>query len=349
MKKERPRLTSTFRRPDPNGDPRDTMSDYIRTLRTVNLNLLPIFAELLRCRNVTRAAEQLNLTQSTVSGALRQLRDIFQDDILVQRGREMQLTEKAHRLQPEVERLIELSSRLFQKDFFDPSTAQANFHIATADYVSALMASRIARVLRNEAPNVSLTLAPTPGSSIAALRLGTLDLIICPNRRSNLEACGLGEDDADFGRETFMRDEWVAIQWSGHPSAREGVTRDDYFSRPHAMYCRTDGRNTIEQDTLDGMGVHQNNQFLVPYFTLLPQMVVGTNLISVIPRTMAGHYARQYPITLFQPPFELPGFDIAMVWIRKRESNADLVWLRSVIRRMAPKDGLTGVAASAET
>ncbi|MEW5420655.1 LysR family transcriptional regulator [Amorphus sp. 3PC139-8] len=314
---------------------RGDMSDLIRSLRTVNLNLLPIFAELLRCRNVTRAAERLNLTQSTVSGALRQLRDIFQDEILVQRGREMHLTEKARRLHPEVERLIELSSRLFQKEYFDPLTAQTNFHVATADYVSALMASRIARVLSREAPNVSLTLAPTPGSSIAGLRLGTLDLIICPNRRSNLEACGLDEGDTDFGCETFMHEEWVAIQWAEHSSVANEVTREEYFSRPHAIYCRTDGRNTIEQDTLEEMGIHQTNQFFVPYFTLLPQMVVGTNLISVIPKTMADQYAKQYPVAIFPLPYDLPGFDIAMIWIRNREANADLAWLRSVIRRTA--------------
>jgi len=310
------------------------MTDPIRSLRTVNLNLLPILAELLRCRNVTHAANLLNLTQSTVSGALRQLREIFDDEILVQRGREMHLTEKARRMAPDVERLVELTSRLFQSEDFDPLTAATNFRIATADYVSALVASQIGKTLQAQAPNVSLTLVPTPGSSAKSLRQGTLDLIICPNRRANLEACGIGEDDADFGLEVFKLDDWVAIQWADHPSAGRDLSHEEYFDRPHAIYCRTDGRNTIEQDTLDNLGIHQKNRFLIPYFTLLPQIVVGSNLIGVVPESLADQYSKLFHIHVFHPPYPLPPLESAMIWARNREAAADLDWLRSVIRQV---------------
>jgi LysR family nod box-dependent transcriptional activator len=310
------------------------MIDPIRSLRTVNLNLLPILAELLRRRNVTHAASQLNLTQSTISGALRQLREIFDDEILVQRGREMHLTERARRLAPEVERLVELTSRLFQTEEFEPSISETNFRIATADYVSALIASQVGKTLQAQAPNVSLTLLPTPGSSAKSLRQGALDLIICPNRRANLEACGIGEDDADFGLEVFKLEDWVAIQWAGHPSAGRALSHEEYFYRPHAIYCRTDGRNTIEQDTLDDLGIHQKNRFFVPYFTMLPQIVVGSNLIGVVPESLANQYSKLFDIHVFRPPYKLPPLESAMIWARNREATSDLDWLRSVIRQV---------------
>lgn len=313
------------------------MTDSIRSLRTVNLNLLPILAELLRCRNVTHAANLLNLTQSTVSGALRQLREIFSDEILVQRGREMHLTEKARRLAPEVERLVNLTSQLFQTEDFDPLTAETNFRIATADYVSALVASRIGKILQNQAPRISLTLSPTPGSSAKGLRLGTLDLIILPNRRANWEACGIAEDDSDFGHEVLMQDEWVAIQWAGHLSAGHELSYEEYFERPHAIYCRTDGRNTIEQDALEKLCLHQENKFLIPYFTLLPQLVVESSLIAVIPESLSKEYSKLFPIHVFRPPYELPPLEVVMVWARNREAYSDIDWLRSVIRRVTAK------------
>lgn len=91
------------------------MENHVSTLRSVNMNLLPVLVELLRSTNVTRAAGRLNLTQSTVSGSLRQLRDIFDDELLVQRGREMVLTEKARRLLPEVERIMDACQSLAPK------------------------------------------------------------------------------------------------------------------------------------------------------------------------------------------------------------------------------------------
>lgn len=308
------------------------MADPIRSLRTVNLNLLPVLAELLRCRNVTHAASILNLTQSTVSGALRQLREILGDPILVQRGREMQLTERARDMIPEVEHLVELASRLLRAEDFDPATARTNFQIATADYLSALIASQIGRLLQASAPNVSLTLLPTPGSSAKSLIQGTLDLIICPNRRSNLQACGISEDDGDFELEVFKREQWSAIQCAAHPSAGRDLDFEEYFARPHAIYCRTDGRNTIEQDTLVNIGAVQRNSILVPYFTLLPQIVVGSNLIGLIPQTLAEHYSKAFHIHVFRPPFEIPPLESAMIWAKNREFSPSLGWLRSIVR-----------------
>lgn len=311
------------------------VTDSTRVLRSVNMNLLPILAELLRCANVTRAAGRLHLTQSTVSGSLKQLRELLDDELLVPRGRTMVLTEKAARLVPEVERLMELAGRLFQPDSFNPEIAENTFRIATADYVSALATIKLGKVLQAEAPRVSLTLLPTPGVSAKEMRSGALDLIICPNRSANWHACGISSSDVDFAHEVFIEDALVGIQWADHPSAGRDLTVEEYFERPHVMYCRTDGRDTIEQEALYRLGVRQRSQFLVPYFTLLPQMVVDTELIGLIPRSLAIHYAKWLPISVFKPPFDLPSLELVMIWARNREDNPDQRWLRSIIKDVA--------------
>lgn len=301
------------------------------------MNLLPILAELLRYGSVTKAAHRLNLTQSTVSGALRQLREIFQDELLLQKGRGMVLTEKARRLLPDVERVMDLTSRLLQSDDFVPAEAETQFRVATADYVSAIVTSRLGTVLKEVAPSITLELVPTPGTSGKELQLGTLDLIICPNLDSNWRACGISPDDTVFGHEVVMQDDFVGIQWSGHPSHGKKVTCEEYFARPHAMYCRTDGQDTIEQEVLNQLKVRQKVQFRVPYFTLLPQLVVSTDLISLVPRSLAVKYSRMYAISLFQPPFELPRMDLVMIWLRSRETHGDLAWLRQTMGKAALK------------
>lgn len=306
--------------------------ETVRTLRSINMNLLPILDELLRSANVTRAAQRLNLTQSTVSGSLRQLRDILGDELLLQRGRELVLTEKAIRLRPEVERIMELTGRLFRPDDFDPASAETRFRVATADYVSALVASRLGPTLQAAAPNVTLTLTPTPGTSARELQLGTLDLIICPDLPLNWRACGIDRSDPEFSHEVFMQDELVAIQWRGHTSSGRDVNAGEYFARPHAAYCRTDGHETIEEETLHKLGLRQHVQFQVPYFTLLPQLVVGTSMIGLIPRSLARHYERTFEIDIFRPPYELPQMNLVMIWAHSREAYPDLRWLRETLR-----------------
>lgn len=322
------------------------MASSVSTLRSVNMNLLPILAELLRSANVTKAASKLNLTQSTVSGSLRQLREIFGDELLLQRGREMVLTEKAKRLVPEIERIIELAGRLFQTEQFDPLTAETRFRIATADYVSALLTSRLGAVLSDQAPNVTLTLTPTPGTSAKELQLGSLDLIICPNLPANWQACGVNRDDLDFQHEVVMQDDLVAIQWRGHHSSGEALSLNEYLERPHAMYCRTDGHETIEQETLKRLGLRQRTPFQVPYFTLLPQLVIGTDIIGLVPRSTARHYVQFFEIDIFKPPFELPQMNLVMIWARSRDTYPDLTWLRQMVRQASSGAGINGFALS---
>ncbi|WP_421020805.1 LysR family transcriptional regulator, partial [Klebsiella pneumoniae] len=74
------------------------MDEVERRLRAVNLNMLPVLRAILKHRNLTRAAEELNLTQSAVSNILKRLRDHFDDDLLIRDGRQFRLTERANRL-----------------------------------------------------------------------------------------------------------------------------------------------------------------------------------------------------------------------------------------------------------
>ncbi|KIC79252.1 LysR family transcriptional regulator [Pseudomonas sp. C5pp] len=274
----------------------------ISTLRGINMNLLPILAELLRMESVTKASERLHLTQSTVSGSLKQLRGIFKDDLLVQRGRGMVLTEKAKRLKPEVDRMIELVEKLFEVDHFDPETATTNFQIATADYVSALVTKNLGVYLEAHSPNISLTLKPTPGTSAKELQIGSLDLIICPDLPTNWESCGLKKGDERFSHQVFMHDKMVAIQCGRHRAAGRPIELIDYLTRPHAIYCRTDGKETIEQEALSRLGLKQHIQISVPYFTLLPQLLEGTDLISIVPESIARLYGDIHSIDVFPPP-----------------------------------------------
>ena len=52
----------------------------------LDLNLLVALDALLTHQNVTRAAEQLNLSQSALSGALARLREHFDDELVVPMG-----------------------------------------------------------------------------------------------------------------------------------------------------------------------------------------------------------------------------------------------------------------------
>jgi len=70
----------------------------VAQLAKLDLNLLVILRELIRERNVTRAAERVAVTQPAASAALARLRRHFDDELLVRRGTDYLLSPLAEKL-----------------------------------------------------------------------------------------------------------------------------------------------------------------------------------------------------------------------------------------------------------
>ncbi|MFN9941747.1 MAG: LysR family transcriptional regulator, partial [bacterium] len=107
--------------------------------RHLDLNLLRVFDEIMAERNLTRAARNLSLTQSAVSNALRRLREVLGDELVVRAGYGVQPTPLALSLWPVVRQaLIDLQEALAPTDF-DPAQAEASFVLAMADATASLL------------------------------------------------------------------------------------------------------------------------------------------------------------------------------------------------------------------
>ena len=63
--------------------------------RTLDLNLLRVFDEVMAERSLTKAARNLSLTQPAVSNALRRLREALGDELLIRKGRGLEPTARA--------------------------------------------------------------------------------------------------------------------------------------------------------------------------------------------------------------------------------------------------------------
>jgi DNA-binding transcriptional LysR family regulator len=105
-------------------------------LRTFDLNLLVAFDVLMRELNVSRAAEQMFITQSTMSHILHRLRQQLDDPLLVKTPTGMKPTERALALITPVRSLLAEMEQLIQPPMeFKADTSQRRFVLAATDYM----------------------------------------------------------------------------------------------------------------------------------------------------------------------------------------------------------------------
>jgi DNA-binding transcriptional LysR family regulator len=307
-----------------------------QTLRATNLNLLPALHAILKHRNLTRAASELNVTQSAASNSLRRLREIFGDALLVKAGREMRLTDKARALLGPLDETIQSIQTFLDDKPFDPATARRRFRIATADYVSAVLLPRLLEKLGSEAPHVGVQFLTARRRSTDDLKAETIDLVIGPKRLVGATLFEAGNQNRDLVHEPLFVDRFVCVAGPGTRIPRK-MSAADYLRRPHAsFFLDLDTHSSLEQVYLQDHAIAQFDRVLSANFSLLPMIAAKSDCLALIPESLARLMAPQYRLRVMDSPLPVPDLDLIMVWSRRRDREADLAWLRGALKRSIP-------------
>src|SRR5438874_865647 len=107
------------------------------TFRTLDLNLLRVFDQVMAERNLTRAARNLHMTQPAVSNALNRLRDALGDRLVNRSGYGVEPTARALALWPAVSDALRQLESSLTPGHFVASEASNTFVLAMADATAA--------------------------------------------------------------------------------------------------------------------------------------------------------------------------------------------------------------------
>ncbi len=290
------------------------------SLRTKNLNLLPVLLALLEEESVVRAAERINLSQPATSGALARLRAEFGDQLLVRVGRTMQRTARGNELLPVVRQHCGELERLFDASTFEPSESHDRFVIAAPDHLAYLLTRELLGRLSVEAPNVRIQLTDVPLDLEHYLHEGMFDLAVC----------------ADFGAWpglTFMplmHERFVAAMSSDHPLAgRSSLRHDELGSYPGLKR----GASVLRSGAPVSTGVpilDLEQQFTIGQFTDAVLLTLGTTYIAPAPEMLVNDLSANLPIVgvPFTPD---DGVVAGMFWAPFQHDSPKFIWLRSVV------------------
>lgn len=287
----------------------------------LDLNLLVTLDALLSQRSVTRAAEQLNLSQSAISCALGRLREHLDDDLLTQVGRRMFLTPFAETLAGEVRQLLlRIDATIKARPAFLAERATRHFRIAASDYVAHITMETLRRHVLCNAPGVSLELLPIGAQAIQKLDYGEIDLLIAPDHFIN----------PDYSSAPLFVDEIVCLVWRDNRQVGDSISLEQYLRMEHVAF-QPEGLPVTFENWLMDQFKQRNVRISTLNFTMLPHYVVGSHLVATVPLRLADYFSGILPVRVVRPEFPLVRFTETMLWHRARDKDPGLSWLRQVL------------------
>lgn len=292
----------------------------------IDTYLLRVLHTLLNERSVTRTAIKLNQSQPAVSAALRRLRDITGDPLLVRGKAGMVPTDHGLWLvEPVRNALAEIDRICHHQPVFDPATSTRCFRVACPDYLNTLFMPMIVEQFRRAAPHAILemhSLGPAYDHQ-HALETGQLDVIIG----------NWTEPPEQMHLSNLLTDEIVCLLSASHPYARGGaMTMEQYLKAPHVVPTPyTVGKRGAIDTFLGQERLKRNVVVTLPYFNLVPYALVQSDLIFTTTRLFADYYAKQLPLVVMPAPLAFPSMHYYQLWHERVHHSNEVRWLRGLI------------------
>ena len=303
--------------------------------RTLDLNLLRVFDEVMAERNLTRAARNLAMTQPAASNALRRLRDTLGDELVVRSGYGVEPTPFALTLWPAVRESLSQLRAAISPASFEPSESHASFVLAMADATAALLTPPLLARIEHEAPGVSLRVLPlTTRDPRQLLETSEADAAIghFPAAMAAIALAAMQEGiPQNFGHERLYSGDYVCVMRRDHPLATTELSLDAYCGARHLLVSFSGRPHGFVDEALAALGRRRRVVLTVNQFFTAGQVVARSDLLTVLPRHFIASTGIDEQLSQRPLPMTLPQVHVHMLWHRRQESRAEHAWLRAKI------------------
>jgi DNA-binding transcriptional LysR family regulator len=311
---------------------------FLLVIKTMNiakidLNLLIYLDVLLREKNVTRSASQLNITQPAMSNGLKRLRNLFNDPILVRTSDGMVPTERSRALAPVIRKiLLELEEALQGEEEFNEKHSQRVFRIMASDYAASTLLPSLLRKINEIAPNVTIDIMTPSDVTFHDVEAGKIDMAI--NRFDELPQ--------SFHQKTIWRDSFSCLLSANSPYVAE-FNLDTYLSSKHVWVSKTgfgvgvgmDPKDVQKLGWVDEALARINKQRDIKVFTrnyhVAMQLAHEDGLIATLPTKAALLHKDDKKYTIVDPPFDIPDIELKMIWSPLLHHDASHIWFRQLV------------------
>ncbi len=300
--------------------------------KKLDLNLLVALDHMIELRSVSAAAEKMFMSQSAMSNALTRLRDYFDDPLLVQVGRRMEITPRAESMRPAIrDILVRIEATIDSQPEFRPAESTREFNILLSDYSLRVLVPSVLRVMDEQDATVRLNLRPQTESPHLLLERGEIDLLITPEPL-------ISEDHPST---LIYEDQYLVVAWRHGRYGDVTMDQETYESASHVVMVPPNSAKAVETSFLAQAGVSRRIDVQSFSFSTLAHQVSGTNRIATVHARLAHLMMSAADLVIYPVPVALPPLRQMQQWHAYRETDPGIVWLRGVVSQAA--ESLTDV------
>lgn len=291
-------------------------------MRRFDLELLLVFDEIYKTRNVTRASENLGVPQSTLSQDLARLREHFNDRLFCRTAKGMVPTPRAEIAIEDVRRSLQaLQHALAGEPQFDPAGSNREFHICMTDISEIVLLPTLLDYLSHHGPGIQLDISKISPDSPTELADGVVDLAV--GFMPHLEA--------GFYQQKLFDQDFVCLVSQRHPRVRDELSLEALQREGHVLVRTSGTGHAIVDKALAQAQVVRQVALRLPSFLGVARIVAQTELLAIVPRRYGVEMAGIEAIQMLPVPVALPGFAVKQHWHERYHADSSNRWLRQVV------------------
>jgi DNA-binding transcriptional LysR family regulator len=295
----------------------------------IDLHLIRVLHTVLTERSVSKAALRLGMYQPAVSAALKRLRELAGDPLLVRSGSGMVPTDAGLRMIEPSASILRAAEMLFSDARgFDAQTTTSTFRVAASDYLDPLFLPQLVSEIKANAPQCHVEIHPLYAQADyhAQLAQGDVDVVV-GNWLKPPEELHLGK---------LFSDQVVCLVSNDHPAVRRGWSMETWLEAEHiAPTAAYPGARGVIDEHLESLGHRRNITARCPHFGLIPRMVASSLLVLTTGRQFCERYTDRLPVKILECPVEFPQLVYYQLWHERTHASAAAKWLRERVKAVA--------------
>jgi DNA-binding transcriptional LysR family regulator len=197
--------------------------------------------------------------------------------------------------------------------------------IRSSDAAAAILAGPLTAMASHDVPRVRLCFIPEGTEDVSDLREGRVDV----------DVGAVDLDASELKVRRLYLDRFVAVVRRGHPLARGRFTAHRLTAFRHLVVSRP-GKEWSPLDAwLARSGLRRAVAAVVPSFLAALVTVAQSDLVAVVPQSVARHAQRVMPLVDRPLSPDLPPVHVGITWHPRFDREPVHRWLREALGRSA--------------